>query len=154
MVAGRDAISPTIRQGEALPPSGAFDLTEMPVIFIIDDDPSMRTAIHNLLRSLGYEVQVHASAEAFLQSGPSVQPWCIITDVRMPGMSGVELQTRLRSGGSDVPFVFITAVPEEADSARAFSDGALCFLTKPVDEDALIQCLEMAVARRRDPQGK
>ena len=78
---------------------------------------------------------------------------CVIADVRMPGMSGIELQSYLRAVGSDVPFVFITAVPEEADRARAFSDGALCFLTKPVDEEALIRCLAIAVARRRDPEG-
>ena len=127
-------------------------MTETPVITVIDDDPSVRAAIHNLLRSLGYAVEVYDSAESFMKSANPT--WCVIADVRMPGITGIELQSRLRAEGSDVPFVFITAVPEAADRARAFSDGALCFLTKPVDEDALIQCLEMAVARRRDPHGE
>ena len=126
-------------------------MTETPVISVIDDDPSVRVAIYNLLRSLGYSVETHASAESFMQSARPT--WCVIADVRMPGIGGIELQSRLRAEGSDVPFVFITAVPEEADRARALSDGALCFLTKPVDEGALIRCLSQAVALRRDRAG-
>jgi FixJ family two-component response regulator len=122
-------------------------LTTVPVISVIDDDESMRTAIYNLLRSLGYIVHMFPSAEAFLLSAQSHNTWCVIADVRMPGMSGIELQSRLRSGGSRVPFVFVTAVPEESVRARALEDGAICFLTKPFDEDSLIACLGNALAR-------
>ena len=86
-------------------------------------------------------------AEAFLESAQLHNTWCVIADVRMPGMSGIELQVRLRSEGNPVPFVFVTAVPEESVRARALEYGAICFLTKPFDEDSLIACLGKALAR-------
>lgn len=122
-------------------------MTTVPVISVIDDDESIRTAIYNLLRSLGYIVHVFPSAEAFLESPQLHNTWCVIADVRMPGMSGVDLQFHLLSKGNAVPFVFITAVPEESVRARAMEYGAICFLTKPFDEDSLIACLDEAVAR-------
>jgi FixJ family two-component response regulator len=128
-------------------------LTTVPVISVIDDDASIRAAINNLLRSLGYIVHVFPSAEAFLQSAQLDISWCVIADVRMPGMSGVELQSRLRGEGNRVPFVFITAVPEESVRARAFEDGAICFLTKPFDEEHLISCLGRAVQSQRARSG-
>ena len=120
-------------------------MTAAPVISVIDDDASIRAAINNLLRSLGYIVHVFASAEAFLQSPQLITTSCVITDVRMPGMSGVELQsfficeagraTRCLSSSSP-PF------PTRAFRARAFGDGAVCsLLAKPFDEDVLIRCL-------------
>ena len=121
-------------------------LTTVPVISVIDDDASVRAAINNLLRSLGYVVHVFSSAEAFLQSTQLNNTWCVIADVRMPGISGVELQSRVRAQGSRVPFVFITAVPEEGVRARALKEGAICFLTKPFDEGTLIACLGKALA--------
>jgi FixJ family two-component response regulator len=123
-------------------------LTAVPVISIIDDDESIRAGLSNLVRSLGYIVYVFASAEAFLQSPQMFDAWCVIADVSMPHMSGVQLQTHLRSEGNQVPFIFITAVPEETSRKRALKDGAICFLTKPLDEDALIDCLNTAVKRR------
>jgi FixJ family two-component response regulator len=122
-------------------------LTTVPIISVIDDDASIRVAINNLLRSLGYIVHVFASAEAFLRSAQLNDSWCVIADVRMPTMSGIELQSRLRSDGNRVPFVFITAVPDENVRARALDDGAICFLTKPFDEENLIRCLDTAVQR-------
>ncbi|MDB5639834.1 MAG: two-component system response regulator, partial [Bradyrhizobium sp.] len=107
----------------------------------------------NLLRSLGYIVHVFPSAEAFLQSAQLGNTWCVIADVRMPAMSGVELQSRLRGEGCRVPFVFITAVPEESVRARALEDGAICFLTKPFDEENLISCLGRAVESHRGGSG-
>ena len=128
-------------------------MTTVPVISVIDDDASVRTAINNLVRSLGYIVHVFASAEAFLQSVQLNNTWCVIADIRMPAMSGVELQSLLRIQGNRVPFVFITAVPEESVRARALGDGAICLLTKPFDEDALISCLGRAVERHRSGAG-
>jgi FixJ family two-component response regulator len=122
-------------------------LTEVPVISIIDDDESIRAGLSNLVRSLGYIVYVFASAEAFLQSSQLRNAWCVIADVSMPDMSGVQLQTHLRNDGNQVPFIFITAVPEESSRQQAFNDGAICFLTKPLDEDTLIGCLNAAVDR-------
>lgn len=116
------------------------------MISVVDDDASIRTAIYNLLRSLGYVVRVYPSAEDFLKSPQLDNTWCVIADIRMPGMSGIELQLRLRSAGSRVPFVFVTAVPEESVRASAMEGGAICFLTKPFDEDSLVACLGKALA--------
>ena len=125
-------------------------MTEVPVISIIDDDESMRAGLNNLVRSLEYAPCTFASAEDFLESVELHNTWCVIADVRMPAMSGVELQTHLRSQGYRVPFIFITAVPEESSRRQALSDGAICFLTKPFDEDTLIGCLNAAIERRRN----
>jgi FixJ family two-component response regulator len=124
-------------------------LTAVPVISIIDDDASIRAGLNNLVRSLGHVVCTFASAEAFLQSVQLHNTWCVIADVRMPGMSGVELQSHLRKQGYPVPFIFITAVPEESTRKQALHDGAICFLTKPFDEDILIGCLNTAVDQHR-----
>jgi FixJ family two-component response regulator len=119
------------------------------VISIIDDDASIRAGLNNLVRSFGYIVSTFASAAAFLQSVQLHNTCCVIADVRMPAMSGVELQSHLRSQGYKVPFIFITAVPDETIRTQALSDGAICFLTKPFDEDALINCLNSALEQYR-----
>jgi FixJ family two-component response regulator len=119
----------------------------IPVISIIDDDPSVRAATYNLVRSLGYIVHTFASAEAFLQSPLLTKTSCVIVDVRMPAMSGLEMQTHLRAQGYGVPFIFITALPDAGVRARAFEGGASGFLTKPFDEDALIGCIDTALGR-------
>jgi FixJ family two-component response regulator len=125
-------------------------LTIIPVISIIDDDASIRAGLNNLVRSLGYVVSAFASAEAFLQSAQLHNTWCVIADVRMPGTSGVQLQSDLRRQGYRVPFIFITAVPDECIRRQALNDGAICFLTKPFNEDILIDCLNSAVERYGD----
>ena len=112
------------------------------MISIIDDDASVRSAIGNLLQSLGYAVHVFESAEAFMRSDRLSETSCVIADVNMPAMSGVELLILLRNQGCSVPFVIITAFPDEDTSARALGAGATCFLTKPFDKDRLIRCLE------------
>jgi FixJ family two-component response regulator len=128
-------------------------LTTIPVISIIDDDASIRAGLNNLVRSLGYIVSAFASAEAFLQSAQLHNTWCVIADVRMPAMSGVQLQSDLRRQGYRVPFIFITAVPDEDIRRQALNDGAICFLTKPFDEDILIDCLNSAIERHSDGPG-
>lgn len=146
----RAAQSRQPRRASAHPAFGEVsDLTTVPVISIIDDDASVRAGLNNLVRSLGYVVCPFASAEAFLQSTQRHNTWCVIADVRMPVMTGVELQSHLRSQGSRVPFIFITAAPDENTRSRAFNDGAICFLTKPFDEDTLIDCLNRAIVARR-----
>jgi FixJ family two-component response regulator len=117
-----------------------------PVISVVDDDGSVRGATHNLVRSLGYAVHTFASAEEFLRSSHLVETSCVIADVRMPTMSGLELQAQLLARGHRLPFIFITAFSAESDRARALQAGAVCFLTKPFDGEALIACLEAALA--------
>jgi FixJ family two-component response regulator len=123
-------------------------LTTAPAIAIIDDDESIRTGLDFLVTSLGYNVYTFASAADFLQSEQLHNASCVITDVRMPFMSGIQLQAHLRGTGYKVPFIFITAVPEESIRRQAFNDGAIGFLNKPVDNQALIACLDNAIQRR------
>jgi FixJ family two-component response regulator len=122
-------------------------------ISVIDDDASVRIATDSLLRARGYTVYTFASAAEFLRSPQFDETCCVIADVQMPDMSGIELQTLLRKQGRSVSFIFITAFPEEAVSARALSDGAICFLTKPFDSPTLIRCVEIALATHRGPTG-
>jgi FixJ family two-component response regulator len=121
-------------------------LRKRPVISVVDDDASIRAAADSLLRSRGYSVSTFASAAEFLGSRQLDETSCVITDVRMPDMSGVELQTALRNQGRSTPFIFITAFPEESARLRALHDGAVCFLSKPFDAPALIRCVEAALA--------
>lgn len=121
-------------------------MSEPPVISIIDDDVSVRAATCNLVRSLGYIVHPFASAVEFLQSGHLHETSCVITDVQMPAMTGVELQAHLRAQGHRVPFIFITAFPVEISRKRALEAGSICFLTKPFDGDVLIKCLASALS--------
>ncbi len=123
------------------------------MISIVDDDASVRAATENLLRSLGYEVNTFDSAEEFLRSANLDETSCVIADVRMPGMSGVDLQDELLKHGYRLPFIFITAFPEEPVRARAVKAGAICFLNKPFDRLTLIRCLDTAVARREGRTG-
>ena len=125
-----------------------------PVISIVDDDASIRVATDNLLRSLGYTVHTFASAEEFLRSSHFNDTSCVIADVQMPAMSGVELQALLLAQGHLVPFIFITAFPEETIRKRAMKAGAICFLTKPFDRLSLIKCLDTALQRRDGGTGK
>jgi FixJ family two-component response regulator len=125
-------------------------LKAVPVISIIDDDESIRVGLNNLVLSLGYTPCTFASAEAFLHSIELDKSWCVITDVRMPAISGVELQSRLRIQGYEVPFIFITALPDESSRKQAISDGAICFLTKPFDEGTLIECLNTVVQAHQE----
>jgi FixJ family two-component response regulator len=116
-----------------------------PVISVVDDDASIRVATDSLLRARGYTVSTFASAAEFLRSRQLDEASCVITDVRMPDMSGVELQTVVRNQGRSTPFIFITAFPEESARLRALHDGAVCFLSKPFDAPTLIRCVEAAL---------
>jgi FixJ family two-component response regulator len=123
-------------------------VSRLPVISIIDDDASVRAATNNLLRSLGYTVHTFVSAEEFLRTAHLDDTSCVIADVQMPGMSGVDLQARLLTQGYRVPFIFITAFPEETIRARALKAGALCFLTKPFNRLTLTRYLHTALERQ------
>jgi FixJ family two-component response regulator len=124
-------------------------LSTLSVISVIDDDASVRVATNNLLRSHGYTVHTFASAEEFLRSAHLNDTSCVIADVQMPAMSGVELLTLMRTQGYGVPFIFITAFPDESVRARALKAGAICFLAKPFAAPTLIKCLGTALKGHR-----
>lgn len=115
------------------------------MISIVDDDEAVRESTEGLVRSLGYLAATFSSAEEFLSSERLHHTSCLITDLQMPGLSGVELQRRLIAGGHHMPIIFITAFPEESVRARAMEAGAVCFMSKPYSEDRLIGCLDMAL---------
>jgi len=120
-------------------------------IAVVDDDTSIRAAADSLLRSRGYAVLTFQSAAEFLQSPELSGTSCVITDVRMPVMGGIELQAILRAQGCTVPFIFITAFPEGMARTQAMNGGATCFLTKPFDAPTLIKYVELALGTRRPP---
>jgi FixJ family two-component response regulator len=134
--------------------SGRTALATRSVISVIDDDPSVRGATNNLLMSHGYTVHTFASAEEFLRSAHLNDTSCVIADVQMPAMSGVELLTLMRTQGYRVPFIFITAFPDESVRARVLKAGAVCFLAKPFGGLALINCLDTALEGHRGGAGK
>jgi FixJ family two-component response regulator len=115
----------------------------MSVIALVDDD-DVRQGIEALLRSLDYRVAAFATAKAFLNSEQLLETSCLITDVQMPGMSGIELQALLKSNGHSIPVIVITGFPDERVRERAMQLGAVSFLTKPFADAALIECLERA----------
>ncbi len=112
------------------------------LISIVDDDESVRTAMSSLVRSLGFAAVAFASAEEFLASPTLNETSCLVVDVQMPGMSGLELQSELTSRDRRMPVIFITAFPEERIRRRAEAGGAAGFFGKPVDGQALIRCLD------------
>jgi FixJ family two-component response regulator len=118
-----------------------------PLISIIDDDESIRESTEGLVRSLGYRAATFASAEEFLQSDSVDNTSCLITDVQMPGLSGIDLQRGLIARGVEMPTIFITAFPEEGTRLRALTAGAFGYLGKPFSEESLIKCLDKAFGR-------
>ena len=122
-------------------------MTKVPVIAIVDDDESFRRATTSFVRSLGYGTAAFDSAEAFLRSDRITDADCVITDVQMPGMTGIEMQGRLIEQGHSVPIIFITAFPEMRARAQALAAGAVGFLAKPFNDQNLISCLNEALAR-------
>jgi FixJ family two-component response regulator len=122
-------------------------VNKIPVISIIDDDESVRAATKSLMRSLGYIVYTFASAEEFLQSPHIDDTSCLISDVQMPNMSGIELQDHLTDRGYRTPMIFITAFPDANSEARALKAGAVCFLSKPFGQETLLVHLAEALRR-------
>jgi FixJ family two-component response regulator len=123
---------------------------EVRIISIVDDDASVRTATARLLRSVGLSAHAFASAQEFLSSPRFSETSCLIADVEMPGMSGVELQDYLLTNGHRTPIIFITAFPEDRIRERAMKAGAVDFLSKPFDEPRLLESVERALKMSRD----
>jgi FixJ family two-component response regulator len=112
-----------------------------PIASVIDDDESVRTAMSSLVRSLDWDVRLYASAEAFLESGVASHIACIISDVQMPGMSGLDMYRHLLDKSVTLPIIFISAFASDAVRRQAVDLGAMCVLTKPVDGCEVSRCL-------------
>jgi FixJ family two-component response regulator len=121
-------------------------VAKVPMISIVDDDKSIRDATEGLVRSLGYRTATFESAEAFIDSDRLKDTVCLITDVQMPGLTGLDLQDHLNAHGRLMPVIFVTAFPDDGIRARALKAGAVGFFRKPFDEDKLVECLDLAVA--------
>jgi FixJ family two-component response regulator len=122
-------------------------LSTTPTISIVDDDEMVRDSTDSLIRSLGYRTLTFPSAEDFLGSGQVTETSCLITDLHMPGLSGLELQSRLRHDGLSTPVIFVTAYPDDRFRKRALEGGAIGFLKKPFDEDTLLTCIDRALRK-------
>jgi FixJ family two-component response regulator len=120
-------------------------MSETPLIAIVDDDALARDGIRELVASLGYEAVTFSSAQDFLASSALTKTTCLITDLQMPGLNGLQLQEALRSQGYCTPVILITAYPNEQHRKRALDNGAVGFLSKPFEEGSLIKCIAKAI---------
>jgi FixJ family two-component response regulator len=114
------------------------------LVSVVDDDESVRESLPDLLRELGYSVSVFRSAEGFLASASIVETGCLILDIAMPGMTGLDLQRELAARGREIPIIFITAQADETVRARVLEQGAVECLFKPFNDTVLIEALEAA----------
>lgn len=118
-------------------------------IFIVDDDPSIRAALENLLSSIGQQVETYAVAQDFLRDFPRDAAGCLVLDVQMPGLSGLDLQSELSQAGIHLPIIFLTGHGDIPSSVRAMKAGAVEFLTKPVSDAELLAAIDQALQRDR-----
>jgi FixJ family two-component response regulator len=118
-----------------------------PLVFVVDDDASVRKSLARLIKAAGYEAEAFGSVGDFLARRPYDGPCCLVLDVRMPGLTGLDLQEALRAAGQRLSIVFITGYRDVPVSVKAMKGGAVDFLTKPVDERTLLGAIEQAVAR-------
>jgi len=116
-----------------------------PLISIVEDDESVREAIKGLMRSLGYRVEAVASPQEFLSSRQVRRTSCLIADMQMPGMTGLELYQRLSASGKPIPTILITAYPDDGVRERALAAGVIGYLSKPFEEDDLLACIRSAL---------
>ena len=121
-------------------------MAESPLIAIVDDDESVRDALTSLLHAVGWQAEAFASAEAFLQSGHVHTTACLLLDVRLPGLSGLELQRQLRARQARLPLIFLTAHGTEAMRVQTLQAGALAFFAKPFSDTALLEAIHTALA--------
>ena len=122
------------------------------LVSVVEDDRFFRDSMRRLMRSLGYAVEAFSSAADFLASPRLTETACLVTDVHMPRMSGIELYRHLIEAGSAIPTILMTAHPNDDDRTRALNDGVVCYLPKPVDEQDLLRCLGKALAPGEAPE--
>jgi FixJ family two-component response regulator len=122
-------------------------LPKQSLIAIVDDDQSFRDSMRRLVKSLGYMASAYASAAEFLSSPRRAETQCLVADIHMPEMSGVELYRQLVEAGESIPTILVTAYPDDRVQKRMLGEGVACYLRKPLEEAALIECLRSAVAR-------
>src|SRR6266446_5967245 len=115
------------------------------LVSVIEDDQYFRDSMRRLMRSLGYSVEAFPSAADFLASPRLIETTCLIADVHMPAMTGIELYRHLIEAGYTIPTILVTAYPDDVDRARVLNDGVVCYLRKPVDEQHLMRCLRAAL---------
>jgi FixJ family two-component response regulator len=120
-------------------------MPRIPLIAIVDDDDALRNSLDNLLRSVGFRAQGFSSAEAFLRSNQAHDTECLILDVRMPGMNGLELQRQMVAAHWQIPIIFITSHADDDARARALQGGAVAFLYKPCREEDLLHAIDAAL---------
>jgi len=119
------------------------------LVAIVDDDPSVRRGLQRLIRSAGWKVETFASAQEFLDRPSAISPSCLVLDLQLPGLSGLDLQQRMADLGLDIPVVFLTGQGNIPASVKAMKAGAIEFLTKPVDEQNLLKAIQEAIERDR-----
>ena len=122
------------------------------LVSVVEDDQFFRESMRRLMRSLGYHVEAFSSAADFLASPRLIETTCLIADVHMPAMTGVELHRHLITVGYAIPTILVTAYPNDVERARALNDGAVCYLRKPIDERDLIRCLHAALHSGGSPE--
>jgi len=122
-------------------------MAERLLVAIVDDDKSFRSATRDLLKAAGYSTATFEDAKTFLESGNSATTACLVADMRMPGMSGLDLYQTLLASGRELPTVIITAHPEEMTQLRAREIGVSCYLSKPFAPEELIECVQLALAK-------
>ena len=118
------------------------------LVSVIEDDQFFRDSMRRLMRSLGFAVEAFSSAADFLASPRLTETHCLIADVNMPAMTGIELYRHLIDAGRAIPTILVTAYPNDVDRIRALNDGVVCYLRKPVNEQHLIRCLRAALTSR------
>jgi FixJ family two-component response regulator len=126
-------------------------MSEPPLVAIVDDDYSIRAGIQDLFRAAGFRASTFDSAESFLDSPLCEAASCLVTDMRMGGMSGLDLYHRIVTTGRVIPTVLITAHPREVTELRARQAGIRCYLTKPFTPDELLECVRAALSKRQAP---
>jgi FixJ family two-component response regulator len=119
------------------------------IVFVVDDDEGMRQSLKNLIRSVGLQVKEFASAQEFLRSKLTDVPGCLVLDVRLPGLSGLDLQKRMTEAGMEIPIIFITGHGDIPMTVRAMKAGAVEFFTKPFRDQDLLDAIQQALERDR-----
>ena len=126
-------------------------MSKVSLISIVEDDQFFRESLKRLIKSQGYTVEAFSSAADFLGSPRLIDTACVIADVNMPAMSGIELYRHLANAGYSIPTILVTAFPNDTDRVRALNDGIVCYLRKPINDEHLIRCLRAALPTGEPP---